>query len=86
MADHQQIMELAKEGALGRQQKRYQDLLTEIDAACATIIQSVTIMLPGRLEEVKEDLAEVTVLKLKKLKAEAVAIKAELVKAGIYVW
>lgn len=86
MADHQEIMDLAKEGALARKKKRYQELLTEIDSACGTIIQAVTMMVRGRLEEIKEDQAELAVQKLKDLKREALNLKSDLEKAGIYVW
>lgn len=86
MADHQQIMDLAKKGALAQKQERYSDLLTEIDSACGTIQRASTMMVPGNLEEIKEAEIALASRKLDRLLPEARALKAELQKAGVYVW
>ncbi len=84
--DHQQIMDLAQKGALAQKQERYRELLTEIDSACATVRRASLMMLPGHLEEIKDDEILLAAKKLQQLLAEARALKAELEKANVYVW
>lgn len=86
MADHQQIMELAQKGALAQKQERYRELLTEIDSVCGTLQRAATMMIPGNLEEIKDQEIALASRKLDRLLPEARALKAELQKAGVYVW
>jgi hypothetical protein len=86
MADHRQIMELAQKGALAKKQERYQDLLGEISSACAALQRASLMLLPGSLDDIKEGEIALAAKKLQHLLPEARALKAELEKAGVYVW
>lgn len=82
--DQKEIMELAQKGALAQKQKRYKELATEINMKCATV-QRASLML-GSLDNIKEEEILLAARRLKELLAEARPLKAELEKAGIYVW
>jgi hypothetical protein len=86
MADHQQIMDLAQQGALAQKQVRYKQLLAEIDSACATVQRAATMMLPGNLDDIKELEISQASRALDRLLPEARSLKAELAKANVYVW
>lgn len=86
MADHQQIMDLAQKGALAQKREHYSELLTEIDIVCAAIRGACFMMTPGNLDEIKELEIALGSKKLNRLLPEARALKAELQKAGVYVW
>lgn len=86
MADHQDIMDLAKEGALGRKQKRYRELLAEIETNCEAAQTSTVMLLPGQLDDIKEERLAQASANLNKLLPEARQLKKELEKAGLCVW
>ncbi|MCL4504100.1 MAG: hypothetical protein M1438_19935 [Deltaproteobacteria bacterium] len=86
MADSRQILELAKEGVLGQQHKRYKELLLEIEAALNSIQGAAIMMLPGNLDDIKEELIASQAKKLQNLLPEARRLKEELERAGIGVW
>jgi hypothetical protein len=84
--DQQQIMELAQMGALRKKEERYKELLTEIDMKCATVRGSSMMLMPGNLDEIKEEAILLAARRLLELLPEARRLKAELEKAGVYVW
>ncbi len=86
MADHQQIIDLAKKGALAQRKEHFDELLADIHSACATVQRASVMMLPGNLEDIKEQEIVLAARKLERLLPEARALKAELERAGIYVW
>ena len=71
-------------GALAREAEALQELATEINMKCATV-QRASLML-GSLDYIKEEEILLAARRLKELLAEARPLKAELEKAGIYVW
>jgi|GEM_PF-905759 hypothetical protein len=84
--DSREILELAQKGALAQKEERYRELATEISSKCATLQRASLMLLPGALDDIKEEEILVAARKLKELLAEARPLKAELANAGIHVW
>ncbi len=79
-------MDLAKRGALAKKQERYRELLEEIGALCEAIQGATLMMLPGNLDDIKEERIALASQKLTKLLPEGRQLKKELEAAGICIW
>jgi hypothetical protein len=86
MADHQDIMDLAKKGALAKKQERYRELLAEIETNCETAQTATVMLLPGSLDDIKEERLARASANLSRLLPEARQLKKELEKAGLCVF
>lgn len=86
MADHQQIMDLARRGALAQKKEHYKALLAEIENLCGTLQRASVMMLPGNLDDIKEDQIKLASGKLHQILPEARALKKELEREGLSVW
>ncbi len=84
--DSRDILELAQKGALAKKRERYRELLTEIDSKLATIQRASLMLLPGNLDDIKDEEILLAARGLRELLAEARPLKAELEKAGFYGW
>ena len=84
--DHQDIMDLAKKGALAQKQERLRGLLAEIETQCEAAQMATVMLMPGQLEDIKEQRLAQASANLNKLLPEARQLQKELEKAGLCVW
>jgi len=86
LMEQDQLLAMAQKGALAAKESRYRELLIEISLKCATLQRASIMLLPGALDDIKEDEILLSAKTLVDLLAEARPLRAELKKVGVYVW